>query len=107
MPGDSFPDRFEVWQAGCSSWKIHDQKVSMTNIYDRQAAISGGTLHHIGLLMQASERKAQALQHRCAWCDQENGSKPDPAGNESHGICQKHLAGMKANLETLRRQTAE
>ena len=76
------------------------------NIYDRQLAISGGTLHHIGLLMQASERKAVALvKSRCAWCDKEDGRKPDPAGNESHGICQKHLEGMKSELETMRRQT--
>ena len=78
------------------------------NIYDRQVAISGGTLHHMGLLMQVSERKAarMASAHRCAWCDKEAGRKPDPAGNESHGICQRHLAGMKSNLETLRRQMA-
>ncbi len=74
------------------------------SIFDQRLAISGGTLHHIGLLMQASDRKAEAIQkHRCAWCDAESGRKPDPSGNESHGICVRHKAGLETQLEQHRR----
>jgi len=44
--------------------------------------------------------------HRCAWCDAEAGRKPNPHVMESHGICAKHLAQTRANLEQLRRIAA-
>jgi hypothetical protein len=118
------------------------------NFFDQQLAISGGTLHHIGLLMQAEEAAAarspkdaarpalpgslflgasgireQSLssvqsvaplvdvQGRysptevntylagCAWCAAEAGIKPDSNMNQSHGICERHLAAIKADLE--------
>ncbi|TSA41467.1 MAG: hypothetical protein D4R57_00540 [Verrucomicrobiales bacterium] len=77
-------------------------KGGQVSIYDRQLAVSGGTIHHIGLLMQAGQRPPQ---HRCAWCDAESGRKPDPDMNESHGICHRHKATIEANLEQLRKTT--
>ena len=80
------------------------------NFHDRRLAISGGTLHHIGLLMQAEEGQRSEVrgqpEARCAWCDEEAGRKPSPGMNESHGICARHLAAMKSSLDDLRRMAA-
>lgn len=59
------------------------------NIFDSRLAISGGVLHHIGLILAAEE-------HRCAWCQADGLRLPRP--NESHGICPRHLAEMEAQL---------
>lgn len=65
------------------------------SIYDRRLAISGGVLHHIGLLLAAEE-------HRCAWCEPEGLRLPArPGAQESHGICPRHLQEQKAELEKL------
>lgn len=43
----------------------------------------------------------------CAWCDSEAGVAIDPKGPlVSHGICARHLAQMKSDLESQRRQAA-
>ena len=82
----------------------------MKNIYDGQLAISGGVLHHIGLMLQAEECEAHhqmpVMEIRCAWCDRESGVRLAPGQLVSHGICQRHLAGMESNLEALRRLAA-
>ena len=59
------------------------------NIFDARLAVSGGTLHHIGLMLAAEE-------HRCAWC-QADGLRL-PRSNDSHGICPRHKAEMVAEL---------
>lgn len=38
----------------------------------------------------------------CAWCAAEAGSRPDPGGNQSHTICARHLAAVRADLESRR-----
>lgn len=81
---------------------------SMTNIYDGQLAMSGRVLHHIGLMLQAEEAQAApVIEVRCAWCDRENGVVMNRSALVSHGICQRHLAGMASTLEALRRVEAE
>jgi hypothetical protein len=78
-------------------------------VYDGQLAISGGVLHHIGLMLQAEEatpRPEPVIEVRCAWCDRENGVRLTRGGQVSHGICARHLAGMESNLEALRRVEA-
>lgn len=53
----------------------------------------------------AQEARADARPtSRCAWCDAESGRKPSMTQIESHGICARHLAQTKSNLEALRRQ---
>lgn len=53
----------------------------------------------------AQEARADARPtSRCAWCDAESGRKPSMTMMESHGICARHLAQTKSNLEALRRQ---
>jgi len=72
------------------------------NIYDRQVAISGGTLHHLGLLLakEAGAARAQAgcLPNQvnyplrvCAWCDREAGTVRARSENVTHGICERHF----------------
>lgn len=76
------------------------------NIYDGQLAISGGVLHHIGLMLQAEEappRPDPTIEVRCAWCDRENGVVLGRSALVSHGICQRHLQSMGSTLEALRR----
>jgi hypothetical protein len=75
------------------------------NIYDHQLENDGRILHHLGLMLVREEHTARPV--RCAWCDAETGRKPDPAMNETHGICTKHRAGMDTELEQLRRKEAE
>ena len=65
-------------------------------------------LHAAGLQLQREEvRAAHAIAPtvRCAWCDAEQGRKPDVRVLESHGICTRHLAGLKTNLEAQRRRS--
>jgi hypothetical protein len=84
-----------------SLWLIQKARDPMTNIYDTRVAISGGTLHHIGLLMQCDEA-AERRGARCAWCDAELGRAPNRHFIESHGLCEDHLAQIKASLEMRR-----
>lgn len=71
------------------------------SVYDRQLAVSGGVLHHIGLLMSRDEgREARASTGSlCAWCEEEFGRKPPTQQLVSHTICARHLAALKADLE--------
>ena len=69
------------------------------NIYDGQLAVSGGVLHHIGLLLAAEES-------RCAWCHAELMRQPNLNHRESHGICTRHLEQMKADLNRTQRTEA-
>lgn len=39
----------------------------------------------------------------CAWCSAEAGLRPDPGGNQTHTICARHLAAVRADLESRRR----
>ena len=65
------------------------------------------TLHFISSALAREERLSapaapaappvQPLRSVCAWCQQERGERPGP--HESHGICARHLAAMKADLE--------
>jgi hypothetical protein len=41
----------------------------------------------------------------CAWCDAEAGIKPNPNMQQSHTVCDRHMAAIKADLE--RRRLAE
>lgn len=76
-----------------------------THFFDRQAAGDGRTLRFIGLMLQRDEHGvASPAPVRCAWCDAEAGRKPDLGGNETHGMCPRHHAQTRANLEELRRQ---
>lgn len=74
------------------------------SFYDRQLAVSGGVLHHIGLLLAAEEARCEAARAivpevRCAWCDRERGVTVTPGQPlVSHTICARHLAAMKAEL---------
>lgn len=67
----------------------------------------GSILRRIGLQLQRdSHGVARPVAARCAWCDAEAGVAIDPKGPPiSHGICPKHLAAIKADLE--RRRMAE
>jgi hypothetical protein len=53
------------------------------------------------LLMQCDEA-AERRGARCAWCDDELGRAPNRHVIESHGLCENHLAQIKANLEMRR-----
>lgn len=43
------------------------------------------------------------LTVRCAWCDREQMLKADTLKNErvSHGICDRHAAAMRAEIEQM------
>lgn len=75
------------------------------SIYDRQLAVSGGVLHHIGLLLAAEEREGQGGRSAprptslCAWCEEERGRKPPTPQLVSHTICPAHLEALKRDLE--------
>lgn len=60
----------------------------------------------VGAQGGALPHQANTPLPRCAWCDAESGRKPDPRRQESHGICAKHLAQTKADLEQQRRLAA-
>lgn len=47
-------------------------------------------------------RKADGSVGVCAWCQAEHGVQLDVIGQTSHGICPRHLAEMKAQLERRR-----
>jgi len=77
------------------------------NVYDRQLMADHRILHNIGLMLQREEAAPKPVppSANCAWCDREAGITPHPAMNQSHGICPRHHAGIKANLEELRRMS--
>lgn len=91
------------------------------NVYDRQLIGDHRILRSIGLMLQREENVARPVAAqsgcstnqdntpltRCAWCDREAGVTIKPGDAlVSHGICPKHHAGIKANLEELRRIAA-
>jgi hypothetical protein len=51
-------------------------------------------------------RSASVPTAACAWCDAEAGIKPHPGMQQSHGICERHLAKIKAQLAELRQAAA-
>lgn len=65
---------------------------------------AGSILRRIGLELQRdSQGVAKPVAARCAWCDSEAGVAIDPNGPPvSHGICPRHLAAIKADLERQR-----
>jgi len=65
------------------------------SIYDRQLSVSGGVLHHLGLLLAAEELRD--ARRPCAWCDHELGLPLPPVG-ASHTICARHLERMRDEL---------
>jgi hypothetical protein len=77
----------------------------------------GSILRRIGLQLQRDShgvakpqpvegRRSATVPTACAWCDSEAGVAIDPNGPPvSHGICPRHLAAIKADLE--RRRLAE
>lgn len=82
------------------------------NVYDRQLLADGRLLHHLGIMLQRDEHNVAspavaAPTAVCAWCASEAGVAIDPKGPlVSHGICTRHLAQMKSDLESQRRQAA-
>lgn len=71
----------------------------------------GSILRRIGLELQRDGACARPIAVTpppvaCAWCDQEAGIKPHPGMNQSHGICERHLASIKAHMDELRRMAA-
>jgi hypothetical protein len=80
------------------------------NVYDRQLISDHRILRSIGLMLQREESVATPKPLppivRCAWCDREAGIKPNPDMNQSHGLCPRHHASIKANLDEMRRMAA-
>lgn len=73
------------------------------NVYDRQLENDWRILHHLGLMLQREDHVTRPVKVACAWCDREHGLTPSPDMDQTHGICPKHHAGIKAHLEELRR----
>ena len=82
------------------------------NIYDERLANDGRILHHLGLMLQRDEhgvKSPQSTVHspelvvRCAWCDREQNLKADmlKAERVSHGICERHAAAMRSEIEQM------
>lgn len=47
----------------------------------------------------SSGQVSRPAESVCAWCAQERGEKPNPDMQQSHTICARHLAAIKADLE--------